>query len=452
MTISKNIKDIANSKRILFTTPSHDRTAFVPPECNEITGRKFFYHDLSEINGLDNLSDPNNSILQSMEKTAELIGVEKVFYLTNGSTSGIIAAMTAVLNENDKVLIARNCHKSVINGLILSGANPVWLVPEINEEWNIFTPVTAKAVQAKLMQNNDIKAVIITSLTYEGVNSDITEIARICHEYNKILIVDEAHGALKSFSPQHFGENAVKLGADICVQSLHKTCGAPNPCAILLCGQNINSSAIQNSLNLINTTSPSFPLLASIEATVNYLFSKDGQKQIDNLVKNINELKKAFEGNLKIEFCNFNDISKILVKIKGLSGFDLSDILFEEFNIEDELTNNKASLLLTGIGTTKHKLKILEKALKTILSTEYFDVKRASKCPIIVPDMIMTPRTAFFKEKAEINTPDACGKICAEIISEYPPGIPILLPGERISQHHIDYLQRINKMKIITVK
>ena len=436
----------------MFTTPSHDRTAFVLPECNEITGRKFFHHDLSEVNGLDNLSDPQNSIFESMKKTSELIGVENVLYLPNGSTSGIIAAMMTVLKENDEVLIARNCHKSVINGLILTGAKPVWITPELNAEWDIFQPVTANSVKSKLLKNKKIKAVIITSPSYEGVNCDIQEIAKVCKEHKVFLIVDEAHGALKSFAPRYFGENAVKLGADICVQSLHKTCGAPNPCALLVCGENIKSSDVQNSLNLINTTSPSFPLIASIESTINYLFSKDGQKQIDNLVQNIRELKKTFSENTQIEFCNFNDISKILVKIKGLSGFDLSDILYEEFNIEDELANNSASLLLTGIGTTKHKLKTLEKALKTIISTDYSNNTAGKKYPLNIPDTAIKPREAFFKDKTEINTRDACGKICAEIISEYPPGIPFLIPGEKISKTQIDYLLKIKKDKILIIK
>ena len=247
MTIRKNTEKIAKSKRILFTTPSHDRDNFIVPDCRKIFGKSFYEHDLSEINGLDNLAKPENSILKAMEKSAELIGAEKVFYLVNGSSSGMIAAMLSVLRENDRVLVARNCHQSVVNGLILTGAEPVWFLPEINAEWGIFNPVSPDEIEEKLSENETIKAVIITSPTYEGVTSDIKAIADICHKYNKILIVDEAHGALKSFCPEIFGENAVRLGADIAIQSLHKTCGAPNPCAILLCGKNISPDNIQQS-------------------------------------------------------------------------------------------------------------------------------------------------------------------------------------------------------------
>lgn len=444
--LGKKIKKIAESKRILFTTPSHDRTAGVCDEAAKYLGRKFFKHDLSEINDLDNLANPTEDILLSMKKSAELLGVKELFYLVNGSSSGIIAAMLAVLKPNDKVLIARNCHKSVLHGLVLTGAEPVWFMPEINEQWSIFNAVSADVILSELEKNSDIKAVIITSPTYEGVTSDIKAISEVCRLKNVKLIVDEAHGALKSFAPTIFGENAVKLGADIAVESLHKTCGAPNPCAILLSAGTISRDKIQNSLNLINTTSPSYPMLAAIEAVISFLASDNGKKKIDKLLYDISEFKKAFSLEKNIEFCDFNDPTKILVKVKGLSGFDLSDILFDEFDIEDELTNSFASLLLTGIGTAKHKLKQLEKALKIIVSTDYSCPAEEASCPLILPNSELLPREAFFAEKVEIPVEDAFGNICGETISEYPPGIPILILGEKISHEHINYLKQNRKL------
>lgn len=442
MQLGKKIKKIANSKRILFTTPSHDRTAGICDEISNCLGRKFFKYDLSEINDLDNLANPTGDILLSMKKSAELLGVCELFYLVNGSSSGIIAAMSAVLNPDDKVLIARNCHKSVLNGLILTGAKPIWFMPEINQEWSIFDAVSPVAILSELERNSDIKAVIITSPTYEGVSSDIKAISEVCHIKNVKLIVDEAHGALKSFAPKYFGQNAVKLGADIAVQSLHKTCGAPNPCAILLSAGTINRQKIQCALNLINTTSPSYPMLAVTEAVIRFLTSSKGIKKIEKLLVDISDLKKTFSDKENIEFCDFNDPTKLLVKVKGLSGFDLSDILFDKFEIEDELTNNSASLLLTGVGTTKRKFKKLEKALKTIISAKYsFPVEKTSY-PLILPKWELSPREAFFAEKSEIPIEKSLGHICGETISEYPPGIPILILGEKISQMHIDYLEQ----------
>lgn len=438
--LGKKIKKIAKSDRILFTTPSHDRTSFVIPDVSDYVGRKFFHHDLSEINDLDNLAEPEGEILLSMQNAASLIGVEDLFYLINGSTSGILAAMLSVLKEGDEVLIARNCHKSVLNGLVLTGAVPRWFLPEMDTEWGVFKGVSPKAVEQNLKINTSVKAVIITSPTYEGMNSDIEAIADICHSFGVLLIVDEAHGALKSFAPNIFGKNAVSLGADICIQSLHKTCGAPNPCAILLSNGMISREKIQNSLNIINTSSPSYPMLAAIEKTITYLLGKDGQEKILKLCNDIEDLKKAFANSENIDFCNYNDLTKIMVKINGLSGFVLSDILFDEFHIEDELCNNVSSVLLTGIGTTKHKLKQLEKALMVILSTEYRFPQYRQPCPLSTSEVVMSPREANFAEKVKIPLSIAEGRVCGEIITEYPPGIPLVILGEKITGEQVEYL------------
>lgn len=446
MTIGKKIKKIANSDRVLFTTPSHDRTSFIIPKIENFTGKNFFKYDLSEINDLDNLANPSDDILSSMKHSAELIGIKDLFYLVNGSSSGIIAAMLATLKKNDKVIISRNCHKSVLNGLILTGAEPIWVLPEIDKEWGIFNPISPEKISKVFNLHKNIKAVIITSPTYEGINSDIKTISQICHQNNAILIVDEAHGALKTFAPKIFGKNALHLGADISVQSLHKTCGAPNPCATLQSNGKIHSNEIQNALNLINTTSPSYPLIAAIEGTINYLFSKNGAKKIEKLIQNINQLKQYFEENPKINFHNENDPSKIILKVNGLSGFDLSDILFNEFNIEDELTNSVASILLTGIGTTKEKLTILKKAIQKIASKNYSSPKNYQTAPLSIKEAKMTPGSAYFAEKEKIKIEEAEGRICGEIITEYPPGIPLLIPGEKIGQEQIKYLKHLQQL------
>lgn len=449
MTIGKKIKQIANSNRILFTTPSHDRTSFVIPEVAEFIGQKYFHHDLSEINDLDNLADPSDDIFKSMKKSAKLAGVKDLFYLINGSTSGIIASMLATLKENDKVLISRNCHKSVLNGLVLTGAKPIWILPEINSEWGIFNPVLPEKVAETFSIQKDIKAVIITSPTYEGISSDIEQISKICHKNNAILIVDEAHGALKTFAPEIFGKSAIKQGADISIQSLHKTCGTPNPCAILQSSGKISFEKIQNALNLINTSSPSYPMIAAIEGTIDYFFSKKGQEKIKDLINNISELKQNLKNEQKVEFLQGNDPTKIIVKINGISGFELSDILFDEFNIEDELTNTAASLLLTGIGTTKKKLKILQKAIKKIASKNYVTEKTYQPAPLVIKKSAMTPRDAYFAEKEEIALTKAKGRICGEVITEYPPGIPLLILGETIGDEQIEYLKQ--KKQLINV-
>jgi arginine/lysine/ornithine decarboxylase len=449
MGIGNKIRQIINSDRELFTTPSHDKGTFIIPSLKKIFGKHFFKYDLSEINDLDNLAFPDGVIAKSLKKSADILNVSDVFYLINGASSGIIASMMASLKQNDRVLIAKNCHKSVLNGLVLTGAIPVWFMPDMDCKWGIFKSVLGEQVEKILSSDKNIKAVIITSPTYEGVSSDISIISDICHKYNTILIVDEAHGALKSFAPDLFGLSAIQLGADLVVQSLHKTCGAPNPSAILLSNGTISRQFIQNAINLINTSSPSYPTIVAIEETIKFLASVRGKKQIYNLYSHLIDFRNALLRYQNVEICNFNDVSKIFVSIKNISGYFLSDLLFDKFGIEDELSNNFASLLLTGIGTSFRKLKKLQSAIGYISDKNYYSPITVQNCPLVISEYVMSPRDAYFADKKLIPLKSSVGCVCAEVIVEYPPGIPILILGEKISAQHIEYLK--NKKSSIYV-
>ena len=210
----------------------------------------------------------------------------------------------------------------------------------------------------------------MTNPTYEGAMSDIYRISAVCRKYNVILIVDEAHGALWNFN-KTLGTPSIIQGADIVVQSLHKTAGALNPSALLHISKesSVNPKTIQQALNLITTTSPSYSLLVNIEETINFLSSEKGKIYLQEHVKSVNRLIRTLRAipNLQVYSYN-NDVTKILIKVTNMSGFELSDILFEKYGIEDELANEKSVLLLTGIGTTKTKLKKLEKDLLDLCS------------------------------------------------------------------------------------
>lgn len=467
MSLIKLIKDYKRKNRILFTTPSHNQGSFIIPESLKFLGKDIFKNDFSEIEGFDNLQNPDGAILESEKKAADIYGSQTSFYLINGSTSGIIALMLAVLKPNDKVLIARNCHKSVYNSLVLSGALPVWVTSEYNDEWGIFKHVSPKDVEKAFVQNPDIKAFILTNPTYEGMIADIEKISLICKEHNAVLIVDEAHGALWNFD-KTIGTPALYLKADAAVQSLHKTGGALNPSAILHISQEskIDKNKVKDALNLINTTSPSYPLLLNIETTINFLNSKKGKKQISQLTDNIIEFKNSLKkfSNIHIYYEN-NDITKILIKIDGLSGFELSDILFNKYKIEDELANEKSVLFLTGIGTSKAKLKKLKNALiKTANKTAKDILKKANEADesaqiesenksrflnYPAPQVVCSPLQAFNKPFKLIKKEDAAGQISQEVIIEYPPGIPLLLPGELIQEGHLTFFKDNEKIKIM---
>ena len=454
MSIVNFIEKFKKEKRTLFTTPTHGQGSFVAPNTEKMLGRKFFSCDYSEIEGFDNLAHPIGMIRTAQDNAAKIFGSKSTFFLTNGSTSGIVATMLAILHRGEKVLIARNCHKSVYNGLVLSGAVPLWIIPEYNSNWGIYESINLDYLVEMFEKNKDIKAFIMTNPTYEGAMSDIYRISSICKEYGVLLIVDEAHGALWNFH-KALGTPALLQGADIVVQSLHKTAGALNPSALLHIGidSEINPKEIQNALNLITTTSPSYPLLLNIDSTIEYLSSENGQKEISETIKNINRFIRSIKNipNLEVYSRN-NDVTKILIKVANMSGFELSDILFEKYGIEDELANETSVMLLTGMGTTKAKLQKLEKALVKLCAENIRIIPENNEKHIftpVQPRVRYTPSLVWGKNFKEIDIKYSIARVSMELIMDYPPGIPILIPGEVIKKEHIEFLS--NRKKTIKV-
>ena len=362
-----SLKNLLKSykKRTLFTTPSHNQGEFIIPELKKFMGEKFFKYDFSEIEEFDNIKNPQGAIKESMERTAKIYEMEHSFYLTNGSTQGILTILLSFLRCGDYIMTAKNCHQSVFDAISLAQAKAVVYEPDFDEEWGIYEAVKPDRLEAAIKENPKVKAFVMSCPYYEGVVSDIRKISEVCHRQNKFLIIDEAHGALWNFDKTISTPSAF-LGADAVVQSLHKTCGAPNQCSILHLPQKslLEYDEIKNTYNKLMTTSPSYPLLFCIEQTVEFLNSQKGKKIIYELVKNITDLKKNCKKYPSIKFYDkTSDETKILVKIDGISGYELSKRMYEKYRIEDELCNEKSVLYLTGIGTTKEKLKKLEKSL-----------------------------------------------------------------------------------------
>ncbi len=320
------------NNKTLFTTPSHGGKFCI--------FHKFYQWYKSDISEVD-AYDPQKGLNEAEKKAAKIYGTKYTKFLTNGSTSGIIASILA--SRCKRILIWEKSHPCHKNGCKLAGAEIIEYQLSQNTEWGVYKAITPKEVEELILKNKP-DAIVITTPSYEGMAANVEEISKICKQYNITLIADEAHGALYPFS-NRLPQSAVKF-ADFTVQSLHKTAGGLNPTA-LLHSNNIDPT---EALNMISTTSPSYPMLATIEANINYLNSVRGQKAIETLIDNIKELNLPQGGD---------DITKILIKKEGLSGFELSEILFEQYGIEDERTNEISTMLLCGIGTSAKKLKKL---------------------------------------------------------------------------------------------
>ena len=332
---------------MLFTTPSHSQSHFI---YNPL--KSLYKIDISETDA----HNPQEALKKAEEKAKKIYKTNSTHFLTNGSTSGIIASVLTCTNIGDKVLICSQSHPCHLNAVKLAGAIPIYYDPEIDAEWDIPLETDPEMIE-QYLKSYDIKTVLITSPTYEGIVSDIRKIKKICEKYDAYLIVDEAHGALYPFS-KRLPESAVNI-ADFTIQSLHKTAGGLNPTALLHCSCNLNP---KKALNMINTTSPSYPLLASIEENINYLNSWWGKRELEKLIDELEILREECDN------CEFfgDDVTKVLVKVDGISGEELSDILFNSYNIEDEKTNSKSTMLLCGIGTSSKKIRELIKALKSL--------------------------------------------------------------------------------------
>lgn len=331
-------------QKTLYTTPSH--------------GQKFFiYEPLKEMYKIDisetECQDPEEALNRAQLRARTIYHTYSTTFLTNGSTSGIIAAVLSCTQVGDKVLIASNSHPCHFNAVKLAGARALTFDLDIDKEWGVPLEVKPEVIEYFLSRYN-IRTVIITSPSYEGIISDIEEIKTICERHGAFLVVDEAHGALYPFSDK-LPLSAVNV-ADFTVQSLHKTAGGLNPTALLHCNCEID---VRPALNMFMTTSPSYPLLASIEANIEYLNSRDGRKEIDNLITRLDKIRVKCTG------CEFfgDDPTKVLIRVPGISGYELSEMLYEDFDIEDERTNEKSTMLLCGIGTDNRKIDKLQQIL-----------------------------------------------------------------------------------------
>lgn len=420
--------------------------------------------DLTEIDGFDNLHNACGC-LKGIEKKAEkLYDVNHAFLLVNGATGGILSSIRAMTNLGDKIVVARNCHKSVYNAIELCGLNPEYILPEYDEKYGIFTFVSPHKIELLLAENPDTKLVITTSPTYEGIVSDIKTIADICHRYGAMLFVDEAHGAHFPFSKK-FPSEVVKCGADVAVVSLHKTLPSLTQTALLLTDNSEINEKLQENLSVFESSSPSYILMSSIENCLDFV--SDNKTDFEtytnrltnfyNGTKSLNNLSIIYNDKSFLENCFDYDFGKIVISTAdtNISGTELAKILRDKYKLETEMSYTNYVIAMTSVCDTDEGFGRLKNALFEIDSSlterkKYNIHNNFSEIPKRSFNSYL--KNNFKSEK--IRFKNSKGRVSLEYVWAYPPGIPLIVPGEIITDKLISQINILisNNIQINSTK
>lgn len=430
--------------------------------------------DITEIEGFDNLHQPEGILLSLSERLARLYGAEKSYPLVNGSTTGILAGISAATKPGDTVLIARNCHKSVYHGVMLRGLKPIYCYPQKLEQIPVNGGIPTENIEELLMKHPEIRLVVITSPTYEGIVSDIRAIAEVVHRYGAILLVDEAHGAHFGFHSA-FPKSAVTQGADLIIQSLHKTLPAMTQSAVMHCNRKELNGKLKKYLAVYQSSSPSYVLMAGIDRCIE-LLEKKGTELFENysgllrdfyaLMEELSCLKVLDKACLGKNGIYDIDPSKLTVSVAdtGLTGHELQILLREQHQIELEMAASDYILGMSSIADSPEGLTRFAKALLSIdskLGTQGLKSNLPLKNVIdakpvpgnsygLIPEIVILPGEAMESQSEEVKFNECTGRISAVFVSQFPPGVPLLAPGERISQELVTYIKKI-KQEGITI-
>ena len=447
--------------------------------------------DVTEAGNLDNLHEPEGVLAQAMQKASRVFGSKSTYFLVNGSTCGILAGICASVKKGGKVMLSRACHKSVYNGLYLRDAKALYLYPPVDKRYGIYGSISPRALKMALRRRDDIDLVILTSPTYEGVTTDIEAMAKICHRYDIPLLVDAAHGAHFGFTPD-FPESAIRQGADIVVHSIHKTLPALTQTSLLHFNSDlIDENKLRQFLTMFQSTSPSYVLMSGIDKCVDYL---DSPKAAEDFVKytamlnefseRMKELKKfrilcKGEDELEQHPLFFGmDPGKIVISTRGteFTGAELEEILRDKYKIQLEMAFGDYAIAMTGVCDTQEGFDRLAEAMleldeecdyskecgqcgdKTICGDSPYCTVNAHVCtnirydeainkegfrPPRAPRSVMKSAEAIDAEGEAVGIDEAVGRIAQEYIYAYPPGVPLVVPGEPVSEEVLAYIRQL---------
>ena len=434
-----------------FCIPSHHRGKGVSSSFTEVFGKTVLKYDLTETPITDDLHEADGAIKEAESLASELFGSDRTFFLVNGTTCANEAMIISSVCEGEKILVARNCHKSVLMGLIISGASPVYIEPEISGVFSTFGSISPEKVELAFKNHPDIKAFILTSPTYYGIGSDLQKIADICHSHGVLLLVDEAHGSHFAFSDK-LPKTALSCGADMVSQSTHKTLNSMTQSSMLhVKGSLVDISKVDAALKIVQSTSPSYILMASLDAARQNaaLNGRTAVCRMLDITSYIRSTLSSIDGVSCPENVDGNEVfsfdkTRIVFSVKGISGFYLSEILFEKYNICCEMADNYNVVSIIGSSDSYEDADRLINAVKEIAATVNSGKIKEFSLPHR-PPMAMTPRKAFFAKSTRTNFKDSVGKVSAEMIAPYPPGIPVIYPGEVITEEIYEFISEAIK-------
>ena len=431
-----------------FDVPGHKRGRG-NPELVKLLGEQCVSLDVNSMKPLDNLCHPVSVIMDAEALAADAFGAAHAYFMVGGTTSSVQSMILTACKAGDKIILPRNVHRSVINALVLCGAEPVYVDPDVDKHIGIALGMELSQVEQAIRDNPGATAVFVNNPTYYGICSDLRSIVKIAHEHNMLVLVDEAHGTHLSFN-ENLPVSAMEAGADMAAVSMHKSGGSLTQSSLLLLGENINTRYVEQIINLTQTTSASYLLLSSLDISRRNLALR-GRESFEKVAKmaeyareEINSIggyyaygKDLVNGGSIFDF----DVTKLSVYTRdiGLTGIEVYDLLRDEYDIQIEFGDIGNILAYISIGDRIQDIERLVGALEDIKRLYSKPVSLLHNAEYITPIVAATPQKAFYSEKELIPIQETEGRICGEFVMCYPPGIPILAPGEMITREIIDY-------------
>ena len=449
---------LAESHKVSFHTPGHKSGKGISTRFRKFVGPRIFSIDLTTLDEVDSLQNPTGVIKEAQELAARACGADRSYFLVNGTTVGNHAMVASVTRPGDRVLIARNCHRSVLTGLIVSGAQPVFFQPAFDRDLKLTLNVTFDAAKQAIDANPDATTLLITSPNYYGLCADIEKIIPYAHEKGMTVLVDEAHGPHLKFNPK-LPVCALEAGADLCVQSTHKIVGGMTQASMLhVRSRRVNPDVVTNTLKLLQTTSPSYILMASLDLA-RMQMATEGKKLLDRTVKFAEDARSKIDridglscfsrDRAKAAGMSDMDVTKLTITVSdlGLSGYHVSHLLNTRYGIQVEMADPFHILVIISIGDRQDDLNRLVEALRMIASETGLQGALLPLDRVHPPRLdnrfLITPREAFYSKTELVGLDQAVGRVSSEIVTVYPPGIPLLVPGEEISADAIAYIRNM---------